>query len=106
MAASLCYSNYSSDGASKGTAAMPKTTAKKAKPSPTREPTVTPTDGEPAWLVSCDCATHPVGMTKAIVRSSGSPVPSNRIHGHVTLAHSPAGRLMVRMSRPTVWPVH
>lgn len=65
--------------------------------------TTTPTDGQPAWLVECTCATHPKGMTKAIVRSGGAKPSRAVVHGNVTLAHSPAGALAARMARPNVW---
>ena len=64
-------------------------------------PTATPT-GLPAVKVTCSCATHAGTSGAAIVATpSGLAFPKSRIHGFVTLAHSPAGRLSARMG--TCW---
>ena len=62
--------------------------------------TQTPT-GKPGYLIECTCRTNH-GTGRAIVTAAcGQAMKDNgttdRIHGFVMLAHSPAGRLAAKM---------
>lgn len=66
----------------------------------TIESATTP-DGRPGFRIECTCATHPEGMTAAIVLDNsaitGKPFPRSYVHGTVTQAHHPViGKALVR----------
>lgn len=65
---------------------------------------ITP-NGTPGVLLACPCATHKDGARGAIVATPTSPdkFPKSRIHGFVTMAHSPIGIAQSRRSNATFW---
>lgn len=59
--------------------------------------TATTRNGQPAYLITCGCGAHPLGDTAILSEAAGMALAarkgkaqSDRIHGHVNLAHHPA----------------